>query len=327
MRGLQRSRSGVHREADASWDQPSRLGAAGRVARAGLRRVTRPLTVRQRMVDDTLAAGLGELGELGALDALAGDLPAADEVTVVDTDVGRLLLHAGDTVMTPLIQRDRLWEAPEGRFLRAAIRPGATVLDVGANVGYMTLLAVCAAGPNGFVVAVEPEPGNLTLLRANLWLNGVRNARVLPVAAWSQRELLPLRFNTENRGDHQVGVEGPVGARLVPAAPLDELLGDLPVDVIKVDTQGVDHEAIAGLSQTLARNPDATVLAEFWLDGFAERGISPLEVLRGYRRAGLTIALLEDDGRARESSDTDIMRTCETSQVRFVNLVLRARRA
>jgi FkbM family methyltransferase len=322
MRDLHRSTRGLQREIDASWDWSSGFGGLGRAARTALRRVARPITVRQRLVDDALAGGLSELEALTTLDAMARDLPAADAIVLTDTDAGRLALHATDRVMTPLIQRDRLWEAPEGGFLRSAIRPGAVVLDVGANVGYMALLAARAAGPEGLVVAVEPEPANVALLRANVWLNDVPNVRILPIAAWSRRELLPLRFNAENRGDHQVGVDaGP--ARLVPAAPLDELLGELVVDVVKIDTQGADHEAIAGLGATLARSPGAVVLAEFWLEGLEERGIEWRDVLRGYRDAGFAIALLEDDGATRPASDEQVLAACEAWEGRFVNLVLR----
>jgi len=286
-----------------------------RAARARLGRLARRPTAHQPTASEGIARALAEL-EGFAVDA--------NEVVVTETDVGRLLLHADDQVMTPLIQRDHLWEAPEGRFLRGAIRPGATVVDVGANVGYMTLLSARAAGRRGQVLAVEPEQANLALLRANVWLNGTWNVKVLPVAAWSRRELLPLRFNADNRGDHQVGVAGGGGsARLVPAVPLDELLGEMVVDVVKIDTQGSDHEALAGLSATLARSPAAAVLIEFWLGGFDERGISPRAVLGGYRNAGFSVALLQDSGHERPASDDEVMAACEGWQGRFVNLVLR----
>jgi FkbM family methyltransferase len=200
------------------------------------------------------------------------------------------------------------------------------MLDVGANVGYMTALAARAAGSEGLVIAVEPAPDNLALLRANVWLNRLENVRVLPIAAWSRRDLLPLRFNPDNRGDDQVGASGapdPASARLVPAAPLDDLLGGLSVDVVKVDTQGSDHEVIEGLSATLDASPEAVILAEFWLDGLAERGIDPRHVLRGYRGKGLSIALLREDGQARAASDDEVVAACEAWEGRFVNLVLR----
>jgi FkbM family methyltransferase len=244
-------------------------------------------------------------------------------VTVVDTDVGRLILHSGDQVMTPLIQRDHSWEAPEGRFLRSAIKPGATVVDVGANVGYMTLLARQAAGPDGLVVAVEPEPANVALLKANLWLNRADDVRVLEIAAWSRRELLPLWFNPDNRGDHRVGVDATEDAPLVQALPLDDVLEDLVLDVVKIDTQGADHEALAGMSEALARSPDVAVLTEFWLDGLEQRSVAPEEVLRAYREQGFHIALLADDGSSHEASDQEALDACEASGVRFLNLVLR----
>ena len=258
---------------------------------------------------ETAVATLGDVGE----------------VTVVDTDVGRLLLHSADRVMTPLIERDRYWEAPEGRFLRAAIRPGSTVVDVGANVGYMTLLAARAAGPDGVVVAVEPEPANVALLRANLWLNGADDVRVLEIAAWSRQELLPLWFNPDNRGDHRVGVDATEDAPLVRALPLDDLLEDLVLDVVKIDTQGADHEALAGMSEALARSPNVAVLTEFWLDGLEQRSVAPETVLRTYRELGFDIAVLEDDGTSRKASDQEALDVCEASGVRFINLVLRHR--
>ena len=52
------------------------------------------------------------------------------------TDVGPLLLHADDQVITPAIQQDGCWEAAEGAWLRATVRRGDTVIDCGANIGY-----------------------------------------------------------------------------------------------------------------------------------------------------------------------------------------------
>ncbi len=324
LQDLHRSLDGHFAEAERSWKATSRFGPPGRLARSALRRLTRPLTARQRLVDEALSGALRQLSALSPLDPMSLEALRADHTVVAETDVGRLLLHADDKVMTPLIQRDGHWELPEATLLRETIRPGSVVLDVGANVGYMTALAARMAGSEGLVVAVEPEPANVALLRANLWLNGLENVRVLPIAAWSARDMLPLRLNADNRGDHRVGVAaGAEPLRLVPAAPLDDLLGNLVVDVVKVDTQGSEHEAILGLRATLSRSPDAVILAEFWLDGPAERGIAPRDVLRTYRDAGFAISLLGEDGRPSPTSDDGVIAACESCDGRFVNLVLR----
>ncbi len=73
-------------------------------------------------------------------------------------------------------------EADEGEWLRGMLAPGQRVVDVGANVGYFTVLMSRLVGPRGSVVAVEPDRDNLRLLRLNLWLNRCHN-----VTDWRSR--------------------------------------------------------------------------------------------------------------------------------------------
>ena len=214
------------------------------------------------------------------LDVLAADPPPAAEVVAVRTDVGELLLHAGDEVMTPIIQATGRWEEDEVRWMRGLLRPGQTVVDCGANVGYFSVLAAAAVGSEGHVVAFEPERANLRLLRHNLWRNGADNVRVVPAAAADRRGAMALRWNASNRGDHQVHPD---------AGPSD-------------------------------------VLVEFWLDSMEERGVSPADVLTGYRALGRPIGLLEAGGSVVPASDDDIMAAAMAMQpYRWVNIVLGAR--
>ncbi|MBJ7329662.1 MAG: FkbM family methyltransferase [Solirubrobacteraceae bacterium] len=305
-------------------ESPSRFGPPGLVARRAALRAGQPLSVPAEQRDRLLAAALADVSRGGRIDALATHRLPADEITEVATDVGPLLMHEGDEVMTPAIREEGVWEKEEAAWLRRVVQPGAAALDVGANVGYFTLLIAQLAGPDGAVVAVEPETRNLGLLRANLWRHGLDDVAVLPIAGWSSRTLLPLVFSEVNRGDHQVRPDrADAAAQLVPAGPLDELLGEHAVlDVVKVDTQGVDHEVIAGLRTTLARSPDPQVLVEYWLEGMEDRGIDPREVLGGYRGLGFELALLGDDGTATAATDDEVIAACEAWAGRFVNLVL-----
>jgi FkbM family methyltransferase len=198
-------------------------------------------------------------------------------------------------------------------------------LDVGANIGYMSLLGARAVGKSGVVVAIEPEARNLALLRANLWRNGMR-ATVFPIAAYSSTGFLPLVLSDTNPGDHQVRA-GASAEVLVPCARLDELLGAMRVDVAKVDTQGTDHEVIAGMQGLIGSNPALIILAEFWLAGMEERSVDPELVLADYRKAGFGLGLLAEDGNARPASDREIVAACEAWEGRYVNLVLHGPRA
>ena len=251
----------------------------------------------------------------------------ADPVTggVVDaaTDVGPLLLHAGDQVITPAIQQDGRWEPAEGAWLRATVRPGQTVIDCGANIGYFSVLASRLVGARGSVIAVEPDRDNLTLLGHNLWRNGCENVRVVPAAAWRERGVLSLRRSATNTGDHRTFA--PDGDALVPSVTLDELLAGRRADVVKIDTQGADHHVVEGMTTTLRRDPGCVTLIEFWLEGMEERGVDPRDVLANYRSHGRPLALLRDNGEVVPADDDAILATASGWEGRWVNLVLGAR--
>jgi FkbM family methyltransferase len=252
----------------------------------------------------------------------AGGIPvplAAEAIASVHTDVGEVFVHRDDTVLRPALEADGYWEQGECAFLREHLRPGSVFLDVGANVGYMTLLGARACGPDGRVIAVEPEPKNLALLAANLWRNGLE-ATVLPAAAYSHRGFLGLVVNEANPGDHQVHDQR--GETLIPCLRLDEELDRTRVDVAKIDTQGTDHEVVAGMEGIVRRNPALVALAEFWLDGMEERGVDSELVLAGYRSHGYRLGLLDRDGNARHASDAEIIAACEAWAGRYVNVVL-----
>jgi FkbM family methyltransferase len=265
---------------------------------------------------------------LDRLAALADDPVAAADVVAVTTDVGELLLHAGDEVMTPIIQAHGRWEEDEATWMRALLRPGHVVVDCGANVGYFSVLASRAVGPEGRVLAFEPERANLRLLRHNLWRNGADNVEVVPAAAADSRTPLALRFNAANRGDHQVHAAPQPSDVLVPAVVIDELLPEGAVDVVKVDTQGSDHVVIAGMRGVLERSPQAHVLVEFWLDAMEERGVRATDVLATYRSLGRPLGMLQPGGTVAESTDEQILAAAEsTAPVRFVNVILGPRGA
>jgi tRNA G37 N-methylase Trm5 len=67
------------------------------------------------------------------------------------------------------------FEPAETELMRQRVRPGATVLDIGANIGYFTLLMARCVGPSGHVYAFEPEPKNFELLQHNVRRNNYAN--------------------------------------------------------------------------------------------------------------------------------------------------------
>ncbi len=221
------------------------------------------------------------------------------------TDVGELLLPAHDTVMRMLMKRTGDWELDEASLFASQLQPGMTVLDVGAHVGYYTLLAARIVGAEGRVIAVEADVDNAALLRANVARNHGGKVEIVDAAAWDRTGKVTLRRNPQNTGDHRV-VGEPAGTEgiEVDSIALDDWLGDDPVHAVKVDAQGSDHIAIKGMERAVRRwNP--IVFAEFYPEGIEELGRDPAAAVTYYRSldARLTMPGIQADFEAWSPQD------------------------
>ncbi len=211
----------------------------------------------------------------------------------LETDVGPLLVHAHDEVITPIIRAHGTWEPELGEQLRALLRPGMTAVDVGGNIGYVALLMAECVGPSGKVVAVEPDPRNAEVLKRNAERTRGAQIEVVEAAAWSEPTTLELQLHGTNTGDHRVGIaDGGRASVTVPAVRLDDVLPE-QVDLILMDTQASEHVALRGARELIERSRPV-LLVEFWPQGLREAGVDPVSVLDGYRAMGLRVSGAEE---------------------------------
>jgi FkbM family methyltransferase len=203
-------------------------------------------------------------------------------------------VHSHDQVITPVLREHGAIPDLDFAALGELSLAGATVLDIGANIGYSTLRLASLVGPRGRVLAVEPHPANLRLLRANLRRNRVRNVEVIGAAAWRSDGRVTLGECEENTGDHRVGALLQERRALsVPAVRLDDLVDpDEDVRFILIDTQATEHVALEGARGLLERRRPL-VFAEYWPAGIRVFGDDPAQVLRGYRELGYRLRGLE----------------------------------
>jgi FkbM family methyltransferase len=247
---------------------------------------------------------------------------------VVVCDAGVLLLP-NDDVFLPWLEHHRSWETDEAALM-TELASRRTFLDIGAHVGYHTLrlLRNCPDVPR--VVAVEANPDNVELLRRNLTVNLPTDiaelVTVLPVAAWDAETTVRLvQVEADNSGDHRVlpgeGVEGVE----VPALRLGTLpeVAEQPVGLVKVDLQGRDHRALAGLAEVLRRDrPD--VVCEFCPSAIEELGDRPDEVLSGYRALGYQpVPVTEDGPVSGDHADATLIDEARRADTGFLTLWLR----
>jgi FkbM family methyltransferase len=134
-----------------------------------------------------------------------------------------------------------------------AIHRGATVYDIGANVGLYTLLASVSAGAAGWVYAFEPVERNLVYLRRHLALNKVENCQVLEVAVADLEG--QTRFARSREG-HSMGRLANNGELQVRCVTLDGCIygraGLRPPDVLKIDVEGAEREVLRGARRSIA---------------------------------------------------------------------------
>jgi FkbM family methyltransferase len=133
------------------------------------------------------------------------------------------------------------------------VQPGQIVFDVGANVGFYTLLASVLVGPGGRVFAFEPIEQNLVFLRKHLSLNHALNVTVLAVAASDHKGT--ALFDTSS--GRAMGSLGDGGSLRVDVITLDELIdtGELPVpNYIKLDVEGAELRVLKGAAKLLAKH-------------------------------------------------------------------------
>ncbi len=161
------------------------------------------------------------------------------------------------------------YEADVCRALETYVKPGAVCLDVGAHVGYMTLLMAKLAGPDGRVYAIEADPENVALLQENVHLNGYsERVSALHMAAVERNAgTLPFqRGQTSLRGN--VSQPGAPDCQLVRAGSLDsELAGLTRLDLAKIDVEGGEVGVIRGAIGLLRRLRPVVLLEAHWGPG------------------------------------------------------------
>jgi FkbM family methyltransferase len=214
------------------------------------------------------------------------------EAIELDTAVGTLWFDRADDQLIGWVRSQGVWEADVMKLLARTLQPGDTFVDVGAHVGFHSVLAGQLVGRAGKVFAVEPAPWALELLRANVWRHGL-DVKVLPIAASDAAGTVRLALEEAHRsGAHLTEARE---ALEVQAAPLDELLPDVAVDVLKVDVEGAEPLVLRGARALIERSPRLLAVVEF-RDERHLSGESPAEVLAFYSSLGFEPCLLRRNG-------------------------------
>jgi FkbM family methyltransferase len=182
----------------------------------------------------------------------------------------------GDLYISTQIAETGQWESFETALVQRLLRPGDVFLDIGANIGWYTLIAATIVGPTGRVHAFEPSHENFALLRRNVAHNRLRNVVLKNAAVADVSGRGTLFLSPDNLGDHRLYQS----AQERPAEPVQTVsLADYfskrsdKVRLIKLDTQGSEARIFAGMpANFMAEREIAALIIEYWPYGLAESG-------------------------------------------------------
>lgn len=201
-------------------------------------------------------------------------------------------MNGADRLLLPAAQRGlRRYEPDSWQPFLNHVRPGDTLVDVGANIG---LYAVAAAKRGAHVVAIEPDPANVRQIRRHARLNRVR-VEIVEALAGAQNSVAPLAARGSPVSGNIDMYLGPTTRYIVAAVlTLDALLKDKPVDLLKIDVEGAEIDVLRGAERTLRDKKPRAILLEVHPPAFALIGQTVSDLTDLLEAAGYDHAVLWD---------------------------------
>ena len=222
-------------------------------------------------------------------------LLASDDLILKEVQGQKMYLDLRDYRVAEGLFQEGILEKGTTRLFYELVDEGMTVIDIGANIGYFTLIAAKLVGPSGKIFAFEPDPYNYALLKRNVKINGYDNVFLVQKAISdkvgnTKLFLDPLRERSSIL--YQCGKEMIV----VDTTTLDEFLADKGcfVDIIKMDIEGAETLALQGGEKTIKEN-NVKLIMEFEPKIMQSFGFSPRAFLNNLKQYGFEIYFIKDE--------------------------------
>jgi FkbM family methyltransferase len=252
--------------------------------------------------------------------------PATGKWELVQLRDFKMYVSLDDDFIGGSIIRTREYEPHLSRIFRQYIRPGMQVLDIGANMGYFSLLAASLVGPHGGVYSWEPSSNNVRMLRASQIVNHFRNIEIVQAAAGAQTGLLHYFPNSSNGTVSAINEAKPedlAHAETVMALRIDDLIPqNAMIGFVKIDVEGYEYEALRGAQQTICRCRPI-IASEFCPSSLrSASGISGEDFLQFLVQLGYDLSVIDGD-KLVASQAKDVISHYERSGVDHIDILMR----
>lgn len=165
-----------------------------------------------------------------------------------------------------------VWEPETTAIVKREVKAGQTCVDVGASVGYFTLLFSRLVGPDGRVVSIEPTDFQQPYRKRNVKVNGYNDRVILIEAgAWDKDEIIYMPLNAPRYVQ--------TALRCRPVDDMLEELGIMSIDFIKIDVDGPEPAVLKGLIRTIERSPNLKMVIEYYPKYIENTGLNPKDMM------------------------------------------------
>jgi FkbM family methyltransferase len=210
----------------------------------------------------------------------------------------KMQLHdEADQIISARLRQDRCWENYETQLTLQHLKSGDVYVDVGANIGYYTLVAAQRVGSQGKVIAYEPDADNFALLKTNVMLNSLHNVQLFPIALYDKNADGKLFLSGDNFGDHRVYAANETRAsREIFLVHGGEHLSQQTqkIDFLKIDTQGAEFFVMNGLRQLIMENrAHLSIMLEFCPYGIRHSGADGHDLVQLLEDIGMQLQIVD----------------------------------
>jgi FkbM family methyltransferase len=234
-------------------------------------------------------------------------LKKAKGPTVVQTRFGFKILvdPIFDKNIENVIYERGVYEQGTISILQSRLKTGHTFIDVGANIGFLSLTAASIVGNEGSVIAFEPHPKTFSLLSENAHLNGFSQIKLNQKGVGAINETVTIYSEDKNRGGASITNKRSDKGTTIQVERLDDLYSG-EVDMIKIDVEGYEMNVLLGAEQ-LIRNSHPILIVEFSTD--RNNVTSGLEMYEWIQKLGIYSFYKLEHGKERKSKLISISKT------------------
>ncbi len=204
----------------------------------------------------------------------------------------KLYINPMDTVVSATLAKTGAWEPFVSKQFIQIAKKARTIVDVGGNIGYFTLLGASFSKSSSNIFVFEPDLVNFQSLTKTVKENKLENVTCEKVAIAQNSGKISLFISPDNLGDHRTFDSGDNReTEVVRVVSLDDYFNEYPheIDLLKIDIQGYEHFAIMGAKKLFQKKRIKVILSELWPYGLQIAGCNWRNYLKLLEQSGFSL--------------------------------------